>query len=194
MRGKEERVLGLGEALGGAFLQAQVLQLGTVPQAGRDQVGDPVGHGGAGSGSSSSVKPVSFGMPMAAARSACAALSSLCRLHEQQLRVGQIDVGEAHVEGRFQFALGERGDLVDHELARSDGLVGHLQDGLRAEHGEIGAADVEEDLRAGGVGDLVLRRGLELRHLDQVAGAAEVGDHLADRQTRAEAVVDHRDC
>ena len=80
----------------------------------------------------------------------------------------------------------------DYRLAGGHRLVGDFQHRLRAQHSEIGAAGVQQDLRARRFRDLILRGGLQFGHRDQVAGAAEIGDHLPDRETRPDAVVHDR--
>ena len=84
----------------------------------------------------------------------------------------------AKLTSRVDFSLLSASAVTwsDHQLAGGHGLVGHLQHGLRAQQVEIGAAGGQQDVRARGFGDLVLRGGLQFGHADQVAGAAEIGD------------------
>ena len=91
--------------------------------------------------------------PSARASSASALCDGLLRANQQQLRLRDVDIGEAHVQLRSELVLGQFGHLVAQQLARGDGLLRHPDHGLRVQHIEIGAVDLQHDVVARGLSE-----------------------------------------
>ena len=96
--GVVQSVLGLGEALGGALLQAQILQLGTILHRLADQIVDPVRQGLRASAPRPGRSPIRSGSPMAVGEVRLGGLHVVLRLDQQQFGIRQVDVGEADVQ------------------------------------------------------------------------------------------------
>ena len=100
-----------------ALLQPQILQFRPIRERLLTKIGSSWSGSGAGMASSASVEGRLVRQSHRRRQIAPADLTSFCACDQQQLRLGQIDVGEADVQCRFQLALGQRGDLVGDQFA-----------------------------------------------------------------------------
>ena len=76
-------------------------------------------------------------------------LLAVLRLHEQQLRLRQVHLGEAYVHQRPQLVLFECGDLIGKNLARFHRFLSNLEYGLGAQDAEVGAIDGQQHVLCG---------------------------------------------
>jgi hypothetical protein len=76
-------------------------------------------------------------------------LLAVLRLHEQQLRLRQVHLGEAYVQKRLQLVFLEGGDLIGKNLARFHRFLSNLEYGLGAQDAEIGAIDGQQHVLRG---------------------------------------------
>ena len=102
------------------------------------------------------------------------------RFQKQELSACQVNPRETQIEFGLQLGIGERLDLVDEELAGIDSLLRHGHQRLGFQHIVKSLVDRQDDLGCGGSGVLIFGLGLVFGVREQVRGAAEVGDQLAD--------------
>ena len=70
-----------------------------------------------------------------------AVLFGILRVEQEERGLGELDVGEAEIERRFQLGRGESADLVGCGLTRGDSLLGDLEHRLAAENVVEGLID-----------------------------------------------------
>ena len=114
------------------------------------------------------------------------------RIEQEQFGLRQVDVGEAEVEFRFEFALEQGAHLVGDGLPLFHRLLGDGQDRLRLKSVVKGLINGEQDLFFRGQRVLVLCLGGQVGAGDEVGGASEIGEELADHRSGCSALVDDR--
>src|SRR6266481_125780 len=102
------------------------------------------------------------------------------RFQQQEFSAGQVNPRETQIEFGLQLGVSERLDLVDEELAGVDHLLGHGHQRLGFQHIVKSLVHRQDDLGRGGCGILIFGLGLVFGAGEQVRGAAEIGDQLAD--------------
>ena len=110
------------------------------------------------------------------------------RFEQEKFAARQIDVGKTEIDLRFELGVGQRLNFVDERLPGAHGLFGHGDESLGFQRVVEGLIDDQKNVGASGCGILVLGLGSEFGAGEQIGGAAEVGDKLADaslRQPRA---------
>src|SRR6266851_7680919 len=103
------------------------------------------------------------------------------RLQEQELSAREVNAGKAQIEVGLEFGVGESFYLVNEELTGIDGLLRDDNESLCFQDVVESLVDHESDLGGGSRGVLIFGFGLRFGAGEQIPGAAEVGDQLADR-------------
>ena len=84
-------------------------------------------------------------------------LQIVLRLHQQELRSGQVHVRKTHIQAGPETALGQRADLIRNQLARLHGFFGDSKDGLRLQNAEVRQVDAQQHVGARRGYSLLLR-------------------------------------
>ena len=112
----------------------------------------------------------------------------ILRIENQQLGLRYLDVRQAEVERGSQLGIGKRANLLVGGLARVHGLLRNLEHGLRGERLVERLVDGQRDVFYCRSLAFQLRPGVRLCALDEIMGAAEIGDELVHRQAPGGAV------
>ena len=88
-------------------------------------------------------------------------LQTCAGANEHELRFGEIDFGETHIDLRFELGLAESGDLIGEGLARGYRFLRDAYEGLGLQDSEVRAIDFEHDVVNRCLGGL--RGGLRLK-------------------------------
>ncbi len=176
-RWKPEIALCRGIAVGGIRVEALADEFRAVAQGLLDEGGE-VGRGSGWKRLIRQIKGALIGIAQRGGELREGRLQIILSLDQQELGLREVHVGEADVQPRFDFVLRQRGDLVGDKLALVDRLLGHGENGLRLQHGEVGLIGLKQDVGAGGDDVFFFGLGMEAGALDEFVCAAKIGDEL----------------
>ena len=113
-------------------------------------------------------------------------------LYQQQLRLREIYIGEAHIQSGLNLIFLEFGNLISDELAVLHCFLGYSENRLRSQQTVVRLIHGQQHVGARGDYILLRRLRVQVRTLDEFMGASEIGHQLIHGHAVGVSLVDNR--